>query len=92
MAPMKMVTLSSMSSKRSPAAPRMIWTFWAVSSAVPVFTTSGPTSPALRSKLIEMMSASRAANANILGAPAPIRIGGCGCCTGLGVPVRSLIV
>ena len=82
----KIVTDSSMSSKRSPAARWTIATRSRVASAVPLASTSGPTNPACRLKLTLTMSASRPAIDSTRLPPPPMRIGTWRC-TGFGVPV-----
>ena len=75
---------SSMSSMRSPAASRTTASFSTTASRVIVAMASGPMTPAARLPLMPTMSASRAAIDSTRGPPPPMRIGGCGRCTGLG--------
>ena len=90
--PAKIVTLSSMSSNRSAAAARTQPIFSFVASAVPFGPTSAPIAPERRSKLMLTMSASRPAIDSTRLPPPPMRIGGCGFCTGLGVPSCAVTV
>ena len=77
---------------RSAAAARTQPIFSFVASAVPFGPTSAPIAPERRSKLMLTMSASRPAIDSTRLPPPPMRIGGCGFCTGLGVPSCAVTV
>ena len=78
------------SSKRSPAASRTQPIFWSVAAGVSDCAASGELpSPDRRFALMPTICASRAASPRIFGAPPPTQNGN-GCCTGFGMPSRSV--